>query len=474
MNGSPQGRGPKFRTASLLTAAAILIAACSGASTTPGAATPAASTAASVAPSAAPASEAPIGPSQAEIDAALGTPTTLTYWGWDLSAPASVEAFQKLHPAITINYENVGVGPASYQKVRTALAGGSGIPDIIFLEGAAVPSFAMTDSLLDLTTMGAASLKDLFIPAAWTPGVLGDQVFGLPVGANATASYYREDLFEQAGITTPPATWEEFAAAAKLLKEKTGATIADFSPNDIGMMLNNVYQAGITPFSWTPGSTDVEIHLNSPEIKELMAYWTGLIADGYVSTGPAWVDSYWQAFDAGKIATWQAGVWGSPVLAGTTKTAGKWRLAPWPQWTPGGTAGAVWQGGITDVVMKASPNPIVAYEFLKFRATDPAFATDKYTKWGWDPVLKSVIADPAWIALKDEFLGGQAANEVWADELANGGTSWSWLPFSEYIAAAYSDTVGKAAVDQTDMDAALDAWQQKVVDYATQQGFTVK
>lgn len=43
---------------------------------------------------------APGGPTAAQIAKALATPTTLTYWSWDLSAKASVAAFEKLHPAI--------------------------------------------------------------------------------------------------------------------------------------------------------------------------------------------------------------------------------------------------------------------------------------------------------------------------------------------------------------------------------------
>ena len=471
MIGTRHASGPVAQALALLTAG-ILLAGC-GAST----ATPAATTAATAAPGtagAATTTPAPVGPTQSEIDKALNTPTTLTYWSWDLSGPASVEAFQKLHPAITIKLTNVGSGPDEYQKVRTAVTAGSGIPDVVFMEGAYLPGFALTNSLLDLTPLGAASLKDLFIPSAWSSAVLGDKIFGLPVGANATATYYRKDLYDQAGITTPPATWDEFAADAKLLYDKTGTPIADFTPNHIGVLDTLIYEAGITPYSWTAGTTNVQIHLNSPEMKKLMSYWGGLISAGYVNTAPGWVDPYWQAFNGNKIATWQAGVWGSPVLAGNTKTApGAWQLAPWPQWTAGAKAGAIWEGGITDVVTKASPNPIAAYEFLKFRATDAAFAKEKYAKWGWDPVLKSVIADPAWLALTDEFLGGQKANVVWADELSNTGPSWSWLPFSEYVSSAYVDTVGKAAADKTDMSAALDAWQQKVVDYATQQGFTV-
>jgi multiple sugar transport system substrate-binding protein len=414
-----------------------------------------------------------VGPTQSQIDIALNTPTTLQYWSWDLSAKPSVDAFMKLHPAIKIVLNNVGVGPAQYSKLRNALAAGSGVPDVAFMEGATIPSFVLTNSLLNLSTLGADRLQRLFVPTAWHAAVLDNQVYGLPVGVNATGNFYRQDLFDQAGIAKPPVTWGQFAADAKLLMDKTGTPISAFSPNDAGMIYNLIQQAGITPFDWASGSTHVSVQLNSPEMKKLMGYWDKLLKAGYVDTTPAWGSAFWKAFDSGKIATWQAGVWGSPVLASTTKTAGKWRLSAWPLTAAGRFAAATWEGGVADVIPKTSSNPIAAYAFLNFRSTNAAFAKDKYTKYGWDPVLKSVTRDPAWLAVGDAFLGNQKPNETWARLLRNPGVVWRWLPFMEFVSAAFGDTEGKAAVDKTSLSAGLDAWQKKVSDYAVQQGFTV-
>lgn len=412
-------------------------------------------------------------PTKAAIAKAMSTPTTLTYWGWDLSAPASVKAFERLYPAIKINYVNVGVGTAQMVKLRTALLAKSGVPDVVFMSADILPSFLLTDSILDISTMGAASLKNLFVPAAWSPVALGQQIFGFPVGANTVANWYRPDLFKAAGINTPPATWAEFAVAAKLLKDKTGAAIANFSPNDAAMMFNNFFQAGAQPFDWEPGSSKVTIQLNSPDMKKVANYWNDLIQGGMVSTVPAWTDQFYQAFNTDKLATWQAGIWGKPVIAGTTKTSGKWKVSAWPQWVAGNTEASVWTGGIDDVVMKGTKNPIAAYEFIKWRATDKAFAKEKNTKHGWDPVLASLLRDRTFRSLKDPFAGGQKVNAVFSDILKGTGAAWRYPPFMEFVYASFTDTLGKAGVDKTSLSAGLDAWQAKVVEYAKQQGFTV-
>lgn len=416
---------------------------------------------------------APGGPTAAQIAKALATPTTLTYWSWDLSAKASVAAFEKLHPAIKINYVDEGVAGAEYQKIRTALAANSGVPDVVFMEGEIVPSFAETHSLLDLSTMGAASLKDQFLPASWGAVALGHAVYGLPVGANVAANWYRKDLFAKAGIKSPPATWQQFAADAKLLKAKTGAAIASVTPNDANMLLDAFFQSGAEPFNWTPGSTKVTIHLNSPQMEKVANFWNALIQSGEASSVPAWGSAFYQAFNSGKLATWQAGIWGSPVLADNTKTSGEWRASTWPQWAPGAHNGAIWAGGITDQVMKASKNPIAAYEFVKFRDANVAFAKTKNVKYGWVPVLKASLDAPWFLATKEPFAGGQKVNAVFASVLHDTGAPWHYPPFMEFVNSSFTTTVGTAAANRTSLSAALDAWQNAVVQYAKQQGFTV-
>ena len=457
MNRRWQTRKPGVRAAALLTGA-LFLAACGGTSDTSIAEEP-----------------MTIGPSQAEIDAALATPTTLLVWGWDPAAATLAEAFMKKYPAITIDYQNVGVGQTGYDKIRAALLAGTGIPDVVYIEGSEIPSFVLKEAFVDMNTMGAASMEGEFSPSTWATGVIGDGLYGLPDFGNNVANFYRKDLFDKAGITTPPLTWEQLYADGLVMKEKLGITIANFSPTDNGPMYFQMLQAGAKPFSWTPGTQNVTVDLNSAETKGMMKYWTDGIAAGIFGTTGTWVDNTgWEAFDKGKIATWQVGSWGGAVLDGATKTAGKWRAAPFPQYTEGAGIGANWQGGIAYAITKASPNPIAAYEFAKFVAADPEYSVTKWKDFAFLPVLKIDTTDSAWLATTDAFLGGQQSNkEVWAQALADTAPEVSWLPFHSFLYGAWVETVATAAKEGTDMNAALDAWQAKVVEYAEQQGFTV-
>ena len=46
-----------------------------------------------------------------------------------------------------------------------------------------------------------------------------DKMIGMPFNASTPLLYYNKDIFDEAGIGAPPATWEEFEAMAPKIKE---------------------------------------------------------------------------------------------------------------------------------------------------------------------------------------------------------------------------------------------------------------
>src|SRR3712207_9419812 len=45
-----------------------------------------------------------------------------------------------------------------------------------------------------------------------------NKLYGLPKDHNTLAMFYNKDMLQQAGVTTPPKTWDELRAAAQKLK----------------------------------------------------------------------------------------------------------------------------------------------------------------------------------------------------------------------------------------------------------------
>ena len=107
----------------------------------------------------------PVG--QADIDKAMKTPTQLTFWTWAPNIEQEVALFEKKYPAIKVKVVNAGQGVAHYTKLRTALKAGTGAPDLAQIEYQAIPTYTITNSLLNLAPYGASALKDKFVDWTW-------------------------------------------------------------------------------------------------------------------------------------------------------------------------------------------------------------------------------------------------------------------------------------------------------------------
>lgn len=104
---------------------------------------------------------------QSEVDQAMKTPTTLTFWTWVPDISQEVAVFEKQYPAIKINVVNPGQGTPLYTKLRTALDAGKGTPDVAQVEYQYLPTFAILNAFVDLRPYGAAANAGMFVDWVW-------------------------------------------------------------------------------------------------------------------------------------------------------------------------------------------------------------------------------------------------------------------------------------------------------------------
>ena len=410
---------------------------------------------------------------QADIDKALQTPTTLTFWTWLPEVQAEVALFEKKYPAIKVNVVNVGQGLPHYQKLRTALKAGSGAPDLAQIEYQSVSTFSITKDLLDLRPYGAEAAKSKFAPGAISQ-VTGSkgEIWAYPQDTGPLVMLYREDIFSKYGIEVPT-TWDAYAAAAKKLHAADPKIyLGDLASGQGVAYMGLLWQAGAKPHTVT-GPDSIDINFTDDKSKKVADYWTALNASGALSTDPDFTDAWYQGLNRGKYATWITGAWGPVFLQGNVKeSAGKWRVATVPQWNAGEKANGAW-GGSTMAVMAKSKNAIAAAKLAEFLGTDPEVTTMYTTKQQLFPAAKQVLEDPKWANAAPSYLGGQKVNEVGAQASEEVLTDFSWSPFQDQIYTYWQETVGKALTDKTDLWPAVQQWEQKTVDYAKGQGFKV-
>ncbi|WP_241842934.1 ABC transporter substrate-binding protein [Agromyces albus] len=404
---------------------------------------------------------------------ALNTETELTFWTWVPDIENEVALFEEKYPAIDVKVENVGQGLPHYQKLRSAIEAGEGAPDVAQVEYQYIPSFVLPESLLDLTPYGAEDIAGDYVDWAWDQVSPADEVWAVPQDVGPMGNLYREDLLTQAGITEPPATWEEYATAAKAVKDSTGSYISNLGATQAGQMIGFMWQRGVKPFSYD-GQDTVSINVNSDEAKEVADYWTGLIQQDLVSTDVDFNDQWYQGLATGKYAGWLTAAWGPIFLQGTAEgTSGLWRAAPLPQWEEGEQVAGNW-GGSADAVLASSENPIAAYELAKFINNDEESAMMLATEQFLFPPQLSVLEDPAFVDQASEFYGGQEVNKLFSVISETVDTDFQWLPFMDYVYSTYEETMGTVIADKGDISAALDTWQDQLVSYAEDQGFTVE
>jgi multiple sugar transport system substrate-binding protein len=409
---------------------------------------------------------------QSEIDAALQKPTELTFWTWVPNIEDEVALFEQQYPSIEVKVENVGQGLEQYQKLRTALKSGEGAPDLVQVEFQYIPSFTITQHLLDLSPYGAQELKTNYPEWIWNQVAPSGGVYGLPQDSGPMGNLYRADILKQAGITEAPQTWEQYAADAKTVRDKTDSYISNLASNEPAAMVGLLWQAGAQPFGFD-GEKTVTIDVNSEEAKKVYAYWQELIAQDLVSTDPDFTDSWYQGFSKDKYAGWLTAAWAPVFLQGTVKdTAGKWQAAALPQWQMGDAVAGNW-GGSSDAVLTTSKNPIAAYELAKFLNTDPKSTQLLNSQQNLFPTMNSVLESPEFTAAESDFFGGQKVNELFSQIAPTVNTDFQWLPFMDYVYSRFNETVGDAMSKKGDLSAAADLWQKDLENYAQQQGFEV-
>ncbi len=463
---------PDRRRAAIALAALVGLAACTGGgSSKEGTPPPAGDKTSQAADKASPADKDKV--SQADIDKALQTPTELTFWTWVPSIEKEVALFEKKYPAITVKLVNAGQGPPHYTKLRTALKAGSGAPDVAQIEFQYIPTFTLTESLLDLAPYGAAAVKDRFVDWAWNQvGGRNGEVYAIPQDTGPMGLLYRQDILEKYAIAVPT-TWDEFAAAArKLHAADPKVYLTNLAPNENGVWIGLLWQAKVRPFT-SAARDQVTIDVADSTSQKVAAYWQSLVKEGVVSADPGFTDQWYKGFIQGRYATWVTAAWGPVFLAGSAKaTSGKWRAAPLPQWEAGPPSSGSW-GGSTTAVIRSTKNPIVAAKFAEFLNADPESAAMLASQQFLFPATKAVLADPAFADQTPAFYGGQKVNQVFAGISETVATDFQWPPFLEQVVDDWNKTVGTALAQKGDVVGSLGQWQSRITTYAKSQGFTV-
>ena len=402
------------------------------------------------------------------IEDALEQGGTLTYWAWAPSSEAQVAAFEKAYPNVDVKLVNAGSGVDEYTKLQNTIKAGKGAPDVAQLEDTAVPQFALSDSLVDLTAYGLDDLKDQYTVGTWSSVASDGKLYGLPQDSGPMSLYYNKRVFDQYGIAVPT-TWDEYVAAAKTLHEADPSTYLT-SDNGDGLFASSlIWQAGGRPFA--VDGTKVTIDLQDEGTLKWTSVWNEMVENKLLAPTAAYSDDWYKQLGSGQIASLISAAW-LPSLLQTAAAdgAGDWRAAPMP--TYDGTPASANYGGSAQVVVAQSKQQALAAGFVKWLNN-----SDEGIKLlidsGSFPSTTADIESPDLLNLAPDYFGGQEINKVAQASGESVSEGWQYLPFQIYAQTIFPDTVGQAYANNTDLNDGLKEWQDALVKYGNEQGFEV-
>lgn len=330
---------------------------------------------------------------------------TLSLWYWDRSISDTILGEVEKTTGHKLQPQKV---PNDYKsKLLTSLAGNAYIPDMCGLNEDVATYFPDADQFWDLNELGAKDVESDYLEWKWQRGLTPDgQLIGFPMDTGPTALYYRQDLFEQAGLPTEPAevgaamdTWEKYLDAAEQYKQKTGKYMID--------NVNRIYTQAMSQEGTRYMDEQNKFIGDGPQIKGAFDLAVQAHQRKLAVNAEDWTPDWNAAMSTGTVSSFVGAVWMAEVLKDSAaNTAGKWRVAP----APGGPGN---NGGSFIAITKASRDPEAAWEVIKW-VQNPENQVKAYNEISLFPAAKAGIESPD-VLVEDKFFGNQIINEIFGE-----------------------------------------------------------
>jgi multiple sugar transport system substrate-binding protein len=345
---------------------------------------------------------------------AATTITLATFPDLDRAAKAALPRWHALHPDIDVRIVSLQYAD-HHNAMTTALATGSGLPDVMAVDFKFIGKFVGSGGFENLANApyDGAALRDAFAPftIAQATNAKGE-LSALPADIGPGTLLYRADLVAKAGLAEADLTrdWDSFIAAGIKLKAATGACLLA-SSNDI---VDIVIRSDLPPGQGIYFDRDGKVLVDAPRFVRAFELGRRAHQAGIDAGTTMWTNEWVAGFRSGRIAGQMMGAW----LAGHLKnwlapaTAGKWRSAP----LPGGLFASY--GGSFYAIPKRAQHKAQAWQFVRFLTADRETQLDALTQFGNFPALLAAQRDPV-VDVPVAFLGGERAGALWRETAAH-------------------------------------------------------
>lgn len=381
-------------------------------------------------------------------------PVQLTVWGFDKSGDVGglINAYGKLRTNVKVNYMQVSRN--NYESnLLSAIASGQG-PDAFPVHNRALDKKAGFLLPATASQFSASQIENLFPTEVEQDFVLGGtgstsgQVYALPLYFDTLSLAYNKDIFDQGAVVNPPPTWEEFQSDVAKLKNISSSGQITRAGAAIGGSQKTVTNA-----------------IDILNVLMLQNGW-GKVADSsnaalgafkyYLQFADSSSKYYtWNEYQKNDIDSFSSGnaamifAYNSDIQNIKNKSPFlRFGIAQMPQVDAANAVNYADYWGMA--VSKQSRNPVWAWDFVIFMATQPQIAGQYSTATGQPPALRELISQK----INDAALGVFAKQAL---------TARSWKePDEAQVNSAYNGAINNVLINRIDPSKAFMQAQDQI------------
>lgn len=382
----------------------------------------------------------------AAVPGANAEPVKLVFWSmWNETEPqakalqALMSEYTQAHPDVT--FAPVWNGRQNQTKIRSALAAGTAIDFVdqdadqiaggLMKEGLGYPIDAALGTPID---GDSKPFRDIFLPGTLDLLADGQAHYLVPYVYNTVNFWYNKEMLSDAGVTAPPATWDELLAMCKAVagKDKQAlvveGNIADYNILYFSHLIERQKGAGALKTLFEDKSGD---GWRDPAVLAAAKMERQLWDEGCISPDARGFQypAGQQTIALGDSAAELVGSWLPTELADSAGADFPWGSFNFPAVKGGaGKATDLQVALLAFMVLKDSKNADQAVDFLKFVMSENGQKTLVQTGGvgvtrvgvAWPPVLASAY---------------DAASKATALSLFGGGLQVSYADFNATVLA---------------------------------------
>lgn len=311
-------------------------------------------------------------------------PVTISLWwanseasvDWEASLEF-LDAFHESHPNIRVEPQSVSLEQI-LNRITIATQGGA-LPDVCWALPEDIPTYYQMGLLADYSEKWAEWDQREGVAKAAVEGLTfdGKILSGMPETLNARSFQYHASLFEKAGVTTVPKTWDDLVSAGQALTESgvpgfglCGASVR--LPQELIVFLwqNDLDIAvetgdGVFRNTWADDSAETDRATEVFQFYHDLMHTHGVVPQEAAAWGYQELDT---RFAQATVASCQNGPWMSNYIDSNPDTMADVELAAVPYKL---TPATFLEVGYA-VTFEGSPHADAAWEFLKFVGSQEA------------------------------------------------------------------------------------------------------